>query len=119
MIPTFYSMGYAHPTGELPCKDKGPATPEFPCQPIIPHSYQVKSVTSFSGTNPQQSTPSSLQQLFLAYPEIYSPPYPQITNVLISGLPLAPLIHPHSHHRMSLPGAPWPIGKPMGPPSRP
>ena len=78
MIPNFYSMGRAHPTGELPCKGYGPATPDSSCQTTLPHSYQVKSMTSFSGTNLQQSTPSSYQQL--PFYNFFNPPPPILTN---------------------------------------
>ena len=91
MIPNFYSMGCAQPTGELPCKGYGPATPESSCQTTLPHSHQVKSVTSFSGTNPQQSTSTILEQLFLIHPELFSPPNPaNYKHVTLGPLPASP-----------------------------
>ena len=83
-------MGCAHPTGELSCKDVGPTTPEFPCQPTFPHS-QVQSVTSSNGTNPPNFTPSFFQQLFSAYPEYLSRPKPQnYTHVTLGPPPASP-----------------------------
>ena len=82
MIPNFYSMGCAHPTGELPCKISGPATQEFPCQPTFSHSYQVESVSSFSGTNLQQSTLSPYMQRFLSKLTIHSSLNPSHPNYI-------------------------------------
>ena len=71
MIPTFYKMGHAQTTGELPCKDEGLATPDFPASrlnPIPTKSNLWPLLAELTHSNPH---PISFQQLFIAHPDSY------------------------------------------------
>ena len=112
--PTSFNMGFLHTPGELPRGDEALATPDYSCQPIYPHP-KVESVTSFSGTIQQHSTPISYTQLFESDPFFLTLIKPSQPNEIFTFGPPATSADPpvfSSSHESNW--TPWPIGKPMG-----